>query len=353
MNKMNKKVLIAMSGGVDSSVAAYLSKKAGYKCVGATIKTWPRGECERTGDKMCCSIDAISSARSAAHALGIPHYVFDLSKKFMKDIREYFIGEYKSGHTPNPCVYCNSEIKFGALWRRANELDCDYISSGHYARASFDKKSGRFLLKKGLDDGKDQSYFLFNLRQEQLKHILFPLGSLTKEKVRSLAKDAGLKSYDRASSQDVCFDVPREGKKGKIIFRDGHVIGEHDGITQYTVGQRKGLGVAYTEPLYVTRIDPEANAVHVGTRPDTLKRMLIADKLNWIQKVSLSKPIRLRAKIRYGSEAALAKVASLPRGKVRVEFDKPQYSPTIGQAVVFYKKDTVIGGGWIKEVGSR
>jgi len=349
--KISKRVLVAMSGGVDSSVACHLIKKAGYECIGATIKTWPKDECERVGNKMCCSIDSISSARDVAHRLGVPHYVFDLSKIFKNLIRDYFVQEYENGRTPNPCIYCNSDIKFGALLVKAEELGCSYISSGHYARVVHDKKKRRFLLKKGKDLNKDQSYFLFNLKQDQLKRTLFPLGETTKQDVRVIAREIGLKTHDRRSSQDVCFEMPKSSKKpGKIIFTDGRILGEHTGISNYTIGQRKGLGVAFTEPLYVTGLDAKKNIVYVGVKRDTMKHVILADGVNWIDKKPAKKTFKGNAKIRYGSEAALARLTSLGKGKMRIEFTEAQSSPTPGQAVVIYRKDTVLGGGWIRDV---
>lgn len=345
---MNKRVLIAMSGGVDSSLACYRLQKGGYQVIGATIKTWPKEECERAEQKMCCSIDAISSAKAVAHKLNIPHYVFDLSKLFKRVIRNYFTREYEVGRTPNPCIFCNSEIKFGALLKKADVLGCDYISSGHYARIVFEKKTKKFLLKKGKDKHKDQSYFLFNLKQHQLKRILFPLGSMAKPRVRQLAQQLGLKPHDRMSSQDVCFEMAKVGKRGNILFSDGSVVGEHSGITQYTIGQRRGLGIAYSEPLYVTKIDAKKNLIYVGLKSDTLRKVLIAGGINWIDRIAL--PARVNAKIRYGSEASPALLYPISKGNIRVEFNKTQASPTPGQAIVFYKRDVVLGGGWIKEV---
>ncbi len=343
---VNKKVLVAMSGGVDSSIACYLLKRKGYQCIGATIKTWPKKECGNIGNKLCCSLDAIAFARSVAHKLEVPHYVFDFSREFNKVIKEYFIREYENGRTPNPCIYCNSEIKFGLLLKKAKELGCRFVSSGHYAR-----NDKAFSLKKGKDKNKDQSYFLFNLTKAQLRHILFPMGNTTKEKAREAAKKIGLISHDRQSSQDICFkkDI-RKATPGNMVFNDGRVLGKHKGITQYTIGQRKGLGIAYTEPLYVTKIDAIKNAVYVGTKSDTYKKTLIADKLNWINGVTPLKPFRAKAKIRYGKKEVATLITPISKKEVLVEFDKAQASPTPGQAIVFYRTDEVLGGGWIKEI---
>jgi len=340
------KVLVAMSGGVDSSVAACLLKEEGYECIGATIKTWPNEECERTGEKMCCSIDAIASARDTADRIGIPHYVFDFSKVFNDTIRDYFESEYENGRTPNPCVYCNSEIKFGLLLKKAEELSCDKICSGHYARVVLDKRAGLYTLKKGKDQKKDQSYFLFNLTQAQLSKMILPLGELTKTKVSSYARKLGLKASDRPSSQDLCFlRKPRMQKRGKILFTDGTILGEHKGISGYTVGQRKGLGIAFKEPLYVTKLDVNNAAVHVGVKKDTLRKSLVAEKMNWL--LNMKFPFSCTAKIRYGQTEAKAVVDRFSEDKILVTFVKPQNAPTPGQAVVLYEGDTVAGGGWI------
>ena len=340
---MNKKVLVAMSGGVDSSVACYLLKKRGYQCIGATIKTWPKEECGDSRSKACCSLDAVNFARSVAHNLNIPHYVFDFSKQFNEHIKDYFFREYKKGRTPNPCVWCNSKIKFGLLLTKAQALGCKFIASGHYAR----NISG--LLKKGKDKSKDQSYFLFNLNQKQLKHVLFPLGGMTKEKVRNIAKRIGLKSHDRKSSQDICFThIQKNMPSGKIFFQK-QVIGTHRGINRYTIGQRKGLGVAFREPLYVCEIDHKANSICTGTKTDLYKRnVLIEDGFISLKQDDYSN-VRLKAKIRYQTPEAACTVKSLGKRQYLVSFDKPQSSVTPGQAIVFYKKSLVAGGGWIKK----
>lgn len=341
------KVLVAMSGGVDSSVACYLLKEKGYRCIGATIKTWPKQDCRETGEKICCSLDAVYSAKNAAAKLGIPHYVFDFNQKFARIIKDYFTSEYKKGRTPNPCVYCNSDIKFGLLLKKAEELACDFMATGHYARIASGKN---FRLKKGKDIEKDQSYFLFNLNQSQLKYSLLPLGGMLKEDVRKIAKGLGMKSYARKSSQDICFDSrEKNSSRGKIFFSDGKFLGYHKGISHYTVGQRKGLGVAYSEPLYVTKIDAFKNIVYVGVKSDTFKKSLILERLNWIRGTAPKTPFRAGAKIRYGAKEAPALIRPI-KEKVRVDFDKPVSSPTPGQAVVFYDKDVVLGGGWIKEI---
>ncbi|MDD5439186.1 MAG: tRNA 2-thiouridine(34) synthase MnmA [Candidatus Omnitrophica bacterium] len=344
---MKKKILVAMSGGIDSSVAAFLLKEEGYDCIGATIKTWSSDECTRTARKMCCSIDAVGWARETALYLGIPHYVFDLSEAFNKTVREYFYNEYEKSRTPNPCIYCNSEIKFGILLKKADELGCSHIASGHYARVTWDPKKGRFDLMKGADKKKDQSYFLFNLHQGQLGRILFPLGSLTKEKVKNISIENGLKAHERPSSQDICFlDKPRHEITWKIVHSEGRLLGHYKGISNFTVGQRKGLGIAFKEPLYITRIDRLHHTIEVGSKLQVYKRVLRADRFNWLREVIL--PSRFSAKIRYGQDEALADVDRLDTTDIRIAFAECQNAPTAGQAVVLYDGEYVVGGGWIK-----
>jgi len=263
--------------------------------------------------------------------------------------------------TPNPCVVCNEKIKFGKLLEKARGLGAEYIATGHYARTGFDKRRNRFLLKEGLDKSKDQSYFLFNLKQGQLSAAVFPLGGLTKEKVRVIAKKFELKTYDTVSSQDVCFAQDMEYaeyikkktgveiKRGEIVDKAGKVLGEHKGIPFYTLGQRRGLGIAYTEPLYVIAIDREKNRLVVGTKKNVLKKSLIADGLNWVAIDGILEPLKVTAKIRYNHKKAKATVTKLDNGLVRVDFNEPQEAPTPGQAVVFYDRDVVLGGGWIRE----
>jgi len=345
---VKKRVLVAVSGGVDSSVACYLLKEKGYHVIAATIKTWSKNECGTYGSNPCCSLDAISSAGNICGKLGVPHYVFDFSEEFRKKIISFCERDYKNGRTPNPCILCNSEIKFGLLLKKADELACDYLSSGHYANVVC--RGHKYYLKKGRDRDKDQSYFLFNLSQYQLSRVLFPLGRIKKNEVRALAEKVGLKSHDRASSQDLCFRRDgREAFAGDIMFRGVKRMGKHKGISHYTIGQRKGLGVAYSEPLYVTSIDAVNNILHVGTRKDSLRQVITADNLHWIDGRTVRKKINVKAKIRYESMEAEACVYPISNKKVRIKFKKPQSSLTPGQAVVFYKKEIVLGGAWIKE----
>jgi len=361
LGRRDKKIVVALSGGVDSSVAAALLKKKGYDVIGVTFRMWPKEECGMSTGRACCSLEAITRSRVVAEQLKIPYYVLDFSEDFKKVI-EYFCAEYLKGRTPNPCVVCNEKIKFGLLLQKARALGSSLIATGHYAKVGFSKKSGRMILKAGRDRAKDQSYFLSRLTQAQLKYVLFPLGDLTKDKVRSLARRMKLQTFNTVSSQDVCFvqnlkcgeyikkKMGVEMKPGEIVDKDGKVLGHHKGIPFYTIGQRRGMGIAYTEPLYVTGIDVAENRIIAGTKKDLSKKSLVAEKLNWIAIGSLKKPLRCMAKIRYNHKKAKATVTKVDGDLARVDFDEAQEAPTPGQAVVFYDKDVVLGGGWIKEI---
>jgi len=356
-----EKVVVAMSGGVDSTVAAALLKKKGFDIIGVTFKMWPKEDCGTSVERACSSLDAIVRARHAAEALGIPYYVVDFSSEFRREVIDYFCAEYLAGRTPNPCIICNKRIKFGLLLKKAKELGASRVATGHYAAVSFDKRRGRFILKEGADKVKDQSYFLFSLSQEQLGSALFPLADLTKEKVRIMARRLKLKAYGAAESQDICFvgrgdyaEYIRKKtgvgiKSGDIVDSSCRVLGRHKGIPYYTIGQRRGLGIAHKEPLYVTGIDIGMNRVIVGEKKDVLKKGLIAHRLNWIAVDGIKRPMRVTAKIRYNHPKAKALVTRTGEDSVRVDFDEPQGSPTPGQAVVFYERNVVIGGGWIRE----
>jgi tRNA-specific 2-thiouridylase len=353
------RIAVAMSGGVDSSVAAAILKKNGFDVVGVTFRMWPKEECGSSVGRACCNLEAITRARAAAEKLKIPYYVYDLSDEFRREVIDYFCGAYLGGSTPNPCIICNEKIKFGALWNKARQLGASAIATGHYARVLFDKKSGRSVLLRGRDKTKDQSYFLFSLDQRQLGRAVFPLGQMTKESVRQAAKKAGLASHNVVSSQDVCFVTGADyaeyiTKKtgsaivpGDIVYVDGSVLGRHKGIAFYTIGQRRGIGIAYKEPLYVVSIDAKDNRVVVGTKKDVLKKRLYASGLNWIARVNIDRPVRVMAMIRYNHKPARALVTKLSADEVMVDFDRPQEAPTPGQAVVFYRRDVVLGGGWI------
>ena len=358
---MKKRVVVAMSGGVDSSVAAALLKKEGYDVIGITFRMWPKEECGASFGRACCNLEAVTRARAVAEDLKIPYYVVDFSEEFKKKVIDYFCSEYLKGLTPNPCVICNESIKFGKLLEKAVSLGANFVATGHYANVNFDKANKRFLLRSGTDNSKDQSYFLFMLSQKQLASAMFPLGGLKKEKVRALAKKFKLKTYNTVSSQDVCFIQDQDYgdyikkktgidiREGDIVDSRGNILGRHKGIPFYTIGQRRGLGIAHKEPLYVTGIDPANNRIEVGTKKDVLKKSLIADRLNWISIDGISGPVKVMAKIRYNHKKAAAVVTPIDNNSVRVDFEEPQEAPTPGQAVVFYKRDVVMGGGWIRK----
>ncbi len=349
---MEKKALIAMSGGVDSSVAAYLAGQAGFSCMGAI---------------MLLHTDAgtpqqVEDARSVAEKLGMPFRVLDFQEDFRRLVMDDFVAAYEKGDTPNPCVVCNRYMKFGKLLQAARELGCDCIVSGHYARIAKDEVSGRFVLRKAADESKDQSYFLYSLSQEQLGHMQFPLGDLTKEQAREIAHAQGFLTAKKKDSQDICF-VPdgdylsfmtrHTGKtypSGAFLSMDGKEVGRHKGAVGYTLGQRKGLGLAMGEPVYVCRKDMSNNTVTVGPNEALMHRTLLAKDWFWHTVAELTEPIRVFAKARSRMTEQPATVYPAGNGLARVEFDEPQRAITPGQAVVLYQGDTVVGGGIITEV---
>ena len=352
------RVLLGMSGGVDSSVAAYLLKEQGYEVIGVTMKVWPQDCVSRAEDK-CCGPQAVADARGVAHALGIPHYVVDEANEFEKLVIDYFSSEYRAGRTPNPCVMCNEKLKFGNLLTKARALGATHVATGHYARIERNA-GGHATLLKAVDTRKDQSYFLFSLRQEQLAAAILPLGGLTKPEARALAKKMGLKTYDKEDSQEICF-VPGNdytsflkshlGEKdfhpGGIYFKDGTKMGDHEGIEFYTVGQRKGLGGGHGRPVYVIDIDAAKQRVIVGDYDDLLRQECFLSQTNWSEG-ELSGPVEITTKIRYNYPEVRAIVHPLPGNRARLEFLEPQRSVSPGQAAVCYVGDRVIGGGWIE-----
>ncbi len=358
-HSLNKRALIAMSGGVDSAVAAFLMKEAGYDCIGATMKLFANEDAGLPREHRCCSLDDVEDARSVAFSLGMPHYVFNFADRFREDVIDSFINAYENGRTPNPCIDCNRYLKFKKLFQRANELSCDYVVTGHYARIERDENTGRFLLKKGLDDTKDQSYVLYSLTQEQLAHVQFPLGSLQKTEARRIAESHGFINANKHDSQDICF--VKTGKysdfiesytgkhypEGDFIDREGHVLGRHKGIIRYTIGQRKGLGIAFSQPLYVTGVNPTDNTVMLGTNEDLFSAELTAKDINLISTERLDVPIRVKAKVRYRHTEQWATAEQVDDDTLRVVFDEPQRAITAGQAVVLYDGDMVVGGGTI------
>lgn len=354
---MKSKALIAMSGGVDSSVAAFLTKSNGYDCVGCTMKLYYNEDIGISKAHTCCSLDDIEDAREVAYRLGIPYHIFNFSDDFRKKVIEKFIFNYETGLTPNPCIDCNRYMKFDKLYERAKILGCDYIVTGHYAR--IENNNGRFILKKALDLSKDQSYVLYNMTQEQLGHTLFPLGNYSKEKIRCIAEEQGFSNARKPDSQDICF-VPNgdylsfmegyTGKKypsGDFLDKSGNVVGHHNGAVKFTVGQRKGLGLAMGKPVYVFDKNTEKNTVYVGEETLLYKRSLIASDMNWIAFDLPPETFRVKAKTRYRQEEQPATVSVMDDGKIMLTFDKPQRAITPGQAVVLYEGDIVIGGGTI------
>ncbi|HLJ27578.1 MAG TPA: tRNA 2-thiouridine(34) synthase MnmA [Candidatus Angelobacter sp.] len=365
-------IAVAMSGGVDSSTVAAMLRAEGYKVVGLTMQLWNQrrlaghpGMPEQVQGR-CCSIEDVYDARRVAEDLGIPYYVVNHEERFENDVVRPFVEEYLSGRTPIPCSLCNNHLKFDQLLITARQIGADLLATGHYARCEFDPERNRWLLKRAADPAKDQTYFLFGLTQEQLSRTRFPLGEMTKPQVRETARRHELALAEKPDSQEICFVPGGDYKKfidaylaeqgdslpdtsGDIVTRQGEVLGHHEGIHTFTVGQRKGLGVATGSPLYVININGEKGQVTVGGSDDLLSRTLIAHKMNWISIEALREPIRVRAKIRHRHEPAPAVVENAGNGEVRVTFDEPQRAITPGQAVVFFDGDLVVGGGWIAE----
>lgn len=357
---MCARVAVAMSGGVDSSAAAFLLKEAGHDLIGITMKLFDNGDAGVEGESACCSLDDAEDARAVARQLGFPHYVFNFSRPFRAQVMDRFACAYERGETPNPCIDCNKYLKFGSLLQRARELDRDYVATGHYVRLEHDQGSGRWLLRKALHPEKDQSYVLYNLTQDQLSHSLFPLGGLSKPEIRAIAAEHGLINARKGESQDICF-VPdgdyaafirrhtgREYPSGPFLDQEGNVLGTHTGIVDYTVGQRRGLGVSSNRGrLYVKEVRPRDNSVVLSDNASLFARSLTADRLNLIPLDRLDAPLRLRAKIRYRMAEQPCTVEQTGPDRVRVVFDQPQRAITPGQAVVFYDGDLVVGGATI------
>jgi tRNA-uridine 2-sulfurtransferase len=372
-SQKRQRVVCGMSGGVDSSATAALLLEQGYDVIGITLKLWPQDCVNRAEDK-CCGPQAVTDARSVCDKLDIPYYLIDEAAEFQKHVIQYFADEYKAGRTPNPCVMCNQNLKFGRLIDRADQLGADFIATGHFARIerpltpSLSPSDGervakpgerRYLLKRGRDLRKDQSYFLFSLRQDQLARAIFPLGEKTKGDTREVARHCNLKTADKEESMEICF-VPDNNyggflqqanlvqkQRGDIVDLHGHVLGQHDGIAFFTIGQRKGLGITTSKPVYVVELDAENNRVVVGDDSALDRDEFIADRCNWHPFDKLTEPIEVTAKIRYNHPGTPATLTPLEQGKVRVKLHTPQRAITPGQAAVFYQDDLVIGGGWI------
>lgn len=348
-----------MSGGVDSSAAAMLLQQQGYDVTGATLRMFSNEDLGLEQDSACCSLSDVEDAKLVAHKLGIPHYVFNFSPCFRRCVIDRFISEYEAGRTPNPCVDCNKHIKFGELLDRARLMDCEYLATGHYARIIFDADRNRWLLARGDDHAKDQSYMLFNLTQQQLAHILLPLADITKPEIRRMSENRGLVTAHKPDSQDICF-VP-DGDyasfienttdqvlpTGNFVTPEGKVLGKHKGIIHYTVGQRKGLGLALGYPAFVLEIRPETNEVVIGTYEESLTYTVRANELNFMSVEQITEPVRIFAKIRYNHKGAWCTVERTGEDEIVCTFDEPIRAATPGQAVVLYDGEYVLGGGTI------
>jgi tRNA-specific 2-thiouridylase len=363
---MKPRVVVAMSGGVDSTVAAAILVDQGYDVIGITIKTY---SFESVGgndgnESSCCSLDGIRDAKRAAAKLGFPHYVLDFSEKFGAEVIDNFIDEYLSGHTPNPCVICNRKIKWQELILKSSALGAEYIATGHYARVMHDEKTGRYCIARGRDSAKDQSYALWGLTQDSLSRTMFPLASLTKEETRALGERFGLANMRKPESYEICF-IPDDNYErflkerrpelegsvaGGEIVMDGEVVGKHRGFPFYTVGQRRGIGVSRPEPLYVTSIDVETNRIEVGKEGHLYHSSLIAGNVNLQKYSDCRNPLRVDARIRYKDRGGMATIQEMEEGKIRVAFDERRRAITAGQSVVFYEGDDVVGGGVIESI---
>jgi tRNA-specific 2-thiouridylase len=351
-----KKIAVGMSGGVDSTMAAFMLKKKGYEVVGLTMQIWGGGPAKGVKKSGCYGpgeAEDISAAEEACRRIGMPHHVIDLKKEYQENVISYFREEYKKGKTPNPCVVCNSKIKFNLLLEKAfrSGIDFDYFATGHYARVSFDKEKDLYLLKRGVDRSKDQSYFLYKLKQPQLKRIMFPLGGKKKSDVKDFARKNGFADYaDKEESQnfvecDDYFSLLPEGKPGHIVDYKGNVLGEHEGIERYTVGQRRNLKVGgLKEPYYVLKIDSRKNTIIIGPKEFAYGDEAEIKDINWIVRPGKR---RMKAKIRYGAPLAACSFSEQGKKKVLLNFDKPQFAITPGQSAVFYDGDIVLGGGVI------
>ncbi len=350
------KVLIAMSGGVDSSVVALLMKNKNYNCQGILMKLFDGDD-----EPACCTKRDIEDARAVADKLSIPFTVVNMSEGFRENVIDKFISAYENGATPNPCIDCNRYIKFERLFDEGAKMGCHKVATGHYARIEYNEENHRYILKKALDETKDQSYVLYSLTQEQLSCAIFPLGEMTKEDARKIALDAGFINAEKGDSQDICFvkgemyydfierTQGRQYPEGDFVGVDGKIFGKHKGIIRYTVGQRKGLGIAHTSPLYVVKVDPAENKVILGSNEDLFTDTLIAKNINLISVPEITEPMRVTAKVRYRHTAQPATVTQLDSDTIKVVFDTPQRAITKGQSVVLYDGDIVVGGGIITD----
>lgn len=357
---MPKRVVVAMSGGVDSSVAAYLIKEAGYEAIGIAMQVYDHSNDAKHKFGSCCGISDYDDARMVAEKLDIPYYLLDFEKTFKEEVINNFVQEYKKGRTPIPCIHCNSKVKFHHLFNKAKELGAGFVATGHYAILN-KESDGRFHLRKSKDLNKDQTYFLFGLNQEQLGHTLFPVGNLTKEEVRDIARRLNLRTAEKEESVGICFVPDKDYAKfvekqlpevkdtnGEIVTTDGKVITQHNGIHNFTVGQRHGLGIATGTPLYVISIDPITNRVVVGNENEVLFKSLIATNVNWLCGDVIPAKAGIQCRVRYRAPDIPCKIESLENHSVRVEFETPVRAVTPGQAAVFYSDNECLGGGWIE-----
>lgn len=364
-SKNAKKTLVAMSGGVDSSVAAYLLLREGYELIGVTVKTWGFDDLPEK-DSGCCSLETIYSARNVASNLGFNHYTMDFTGVFNDIVINNFISEYLKGQTPNPCVLCNKEIKWGVLLKKAVELGCDFIATGHYARIGYDDHTERYYISAAEDVSKDQSYALWQVSQEALSKTIFPLGGYTKPKIREIARELGLKPADTPDSQEICFvpnddyreliniRMPELGKKimgGDIIYHDKK-IGKHSGYINYTIGQRRGLNIALGKPVYVSRIDAQNNTVYVDDEPGLYNSVFTCNELNMQKFGSIPSSMKAKVKIRYKDAGSTAIIEQTGEDEMKIVFDEPKKSITPGQSAVFYEGNDVIGGGIIRTISN-
>ena len=356
---MSMRVVVAMSGGVDSSVAAALLAEQGHEVIGITLQLWGKDVCVSSGTRLCCSVRDALDAKAVAKRLGIEHQTLELVEEFRANVIDYFVDSYAQGLTPNPCIACNNHMKFGALLENAKRLGAEWIATGHYAQTDYEDANGRYVLRRARDASKDQSYVLFGLTQEQLRRARFPLGQLSKAQVRSRARALGLVTADKPDSQDVCFvrDRDKDGflrrelrvadEPGPIVDVEGRELGAHRGLLGYTIGQREGLGIALGVPMYVVSMDRTRNRLVVGPREQLLVSRFWVDRLNWVSINPPTAPLRAAVKIRSRHEPAPATVTPQPDGRGLIETDEPQSAVTPGQAAVFYDGDLVLGGGWI------